>query len=140
MTKEVQLTITGLQAAPGEEEDAVELVTTGEYYFRNRKHFLIYDEPVEGYEKPNHNMVKFAPGYLELTKKGVTESHMIFEIGKKHITPYHTPFGSLLLGLDAKRVDIMESDDYICVNAAYALDVNEEFLADCDICIKIKAL
>lgn len=138
MTKEVLLSITGLQMTPGEEEDTVEVITAGEYYFRNGKHYLIYDEVMEGFTETTHNVIKFCDDYMELTKKGVTNVHMVFEKNKKNVTYYHTPFGSLLIGIDAGKVEIEEQEDFMCVKVEYALDVNYEHLADCDICIKVK--
>ena len=47
MTKEILLSISGLHML--EEEDGnVEVVTAGDYYNRNGKHYILYDEVVEG--------------------------------------------------------------------------------------------
>ena len=43
MTKEVMVTISGLQMA-GEEEDAIELVHIGDYYEKNRTHYILFEE------------------------------------------------------------------------------------------------
>ena len=41
MTKEVLVSISGLQMAPDEQSDSVEVIAPGEYYYRNNKHFVI---------------------------------------------------------------------------------------------------
>ena len=47
MKKEILLSIAGLHMI--EEEDGnVEVVTAGDYYNRNGKHYVVYDEVVEG--------------------------------------------------------------------------------------------
>ena len=47
MKKEILLSIAGLHMI--EEEDGnVEVVTAGDYYNRNGKHYVVYDEDVEG--------------------------------------------------------------------------------------------
>ena len=49
MTKEVLIRISGLRVMDGDEED-VEVITKGEYYWRNGKHYVFYDEVMEGFE------------------------------------------------------------------------------------------
>ena len=44
MTKDVLITISGIQTIDGEVNDPIETVTPGEYYFRNGKHYILYDE------------------------------------------------------------------------------------------------
>ena len=144
MTKDILLTISGLQFAAqdeGSEEpvEPVEVITAGDYYKKNDKHYVIYDEVMEGFEGSTKNTIKIAENYLDITKKGVANVHMVFEKNKKNITYYHTPFGSLLIGIDAKQVDIEETEENIDVKVNYDLEVNYEFLANCNITMNIKS-
>ena len=51
MTKEVIITIRGLQFIQSEEDmEPVEVVTPGEYYKKNGQHYLLFVEAVEGFE------------------------------------------------------------------------------------------
>ena len=43
MNKDVLISINGLQVAEGT-DDSVEVVTVGEYYNRNDKHYIIYED------------------------------------------------------------------------------------------------
>ena len=139
MTKDVLLTISGLQFAAEQEADQVEIITAGDYYKRNGKHYIIYDEVMEGFEGSTHNIIKFSENSLEITKKGVTNVHMVFEKDKKNISYYYTPYGSLLIGIDAAKVCVDESEHNNNVDIKYALDVNYEHLADCKIKMNIKS-
>ena len=65
--------------------------------------------------------------------------HMIFEKDKKNVTYYNTPFGNLLIGIDAKKVKIDETEENIDVKVEYNLEVNYEHLADCFISVNIKS-
>ncbi|HIR97979.1 MAG TPA: DUF1934 domain-containing protein, partial [Candidatus Merdisoma faecalis] len=47
MTKEILLSISGLHFVDGE-DGSVEVVTAGDYYNRGGKHYILYDEVVEG--------------------------------------------------------------------------------------------
>lgn len=76
---------------------------------------------------------------MDVTKKGVTNVHMVFEENKKNITYYNTPFGNLFIGIDAEKIQVEESEENINVNVAYALEANYEHLADCRIQMNIKS-
>ena len=90
MTKEILLSISGLHML--EEEDGnVEVVTAGDYYNRNGKHYILYDEVVEGLSGHISNRIKISGDSVEVTKKGLTNTQLIFEKGKKHMTRYQTP-------------------------------------------------
>lgn len=63
---------------------------------------------------------------------------MIFEKGKKNLTYYYTPFGSIQIGIDATSIEVKETEDEIRAEVKYALDVNYEFVGDCHINIAVK--
>ena len=50
MTKDVLITISGLQIADDTSAQPVEVITSGEYYCRNGKHYILYDEVMEGFQ------------------------------------------------------------------------------------------
>ncbi|MFA9377082.1 MAG: DUF1934 domain-containing protein [Lachnotalea sp.] len=141
MTKEVILSIAGLQFENTEVDtrEPVEVVTVGEYYNKNGKHYIMYNEVTEGFEGNTKNTVKITEESLDIMKKGVTNVHMVFERDKKNLTCYNTPYGNLMIGIAAKNVEIKEEEENIDVSVDYALDVNYEHLADCQISINIKS-
>lgn len=138
MTKEVLLTLRGLQFDQREEDaDKVEIVTVGDYYKRNDRHYVIYEEITEGFTQPTKNRLKFSEHMLELSRNGLVNVHMVFQENKKNLTNYNTPFGQILVGIDTKKIQVEEHDDNIIVDVDYALDINYEFLSDCHIRIDI---
>ena len=139
MTKDVLLSVKGLQFDAYEENSAIESVTFAEYYERNDSHYVLYEEVEEGFKEPVRNIMKFREKALELTKKGLINVHMIFEEGKKSMANYVTPFGDILLGLDTKKVSIKETEATIVVSVDYALELNYEHQADCSIQVTLKA-
>ena len=62
---------------------------------------------------------------------------MVFEKNRKNMSYYGTPFGNLLVGIDAKDIKVEETEHCIDVRIDYALEVNYEHLADCTIKMKI---
>lgn len=139
MTKQVLLTIAGLQMIEGEQAEPIEIVTAGDYYFRNGKHYVRYEEAVEGSTQSIQNTVKIGDGTLEVIKKGLTHSHMIFEKNKSNLSCYETPFGSMRMETSTSNVDIRETEKDIDVQVNYTLGINDGFVADCEIKMNIKS-
>ena len=58
MTKDVLITVKGMQAIDaGEKPEEVEVVAKGDYYYRNGHHFICYEEVQEGYDTITKNMI-----------------------------------------------------------------------------------
>ena len=83
MTKDVLITISGIQTIDGEVNDPIETVTPGEYYFRNGKHYILYDEVQEGVPGVTKCMIKIGEDAVDLSKKGNAGVHMSFQKDKK---------------------------------------------------------
>ena len=145
MTKDVLLSISGLHfdAAGGEsdENEPIEVITPASYYNKNGKHYVLYEEPVEGMSGTVKNTIKITGDHMfEIIKSGLANAHMVFEKDKINMTQYETPYGELLIGIQTKRIDVNEQEDNISIEVSYALDINDEKVVDCNIDMNIKAL
>ena len=139
MTKEVIVTIRGLQNGPETDGEPIEMVVVGEYFYKNNKHYILYEEVMEGESQVTKNRIKISDGQMELTKSGVVNVHMIFEENVKNITNYYTPYGNLTMGIDGKKVEIKESEHEMDITVEYGLEMNQEFVADSQISINVKS-
>ncbi len=139
MTKDVLLSIRGLQFEGENDANDLETITAAEYYKKNNNHYVIYDEATEGYQELTKNIIKWNGNSLDLTKKGLINVHMIFEEKKKNMTDYRTPFGSILIGIDTYQIQVEEEREQIHVDVEYALEINYEHLADCRISMDVRA-
>lgn len=146
MTKDVLVSISGKHVdimndpVEGYEvgDDAVEVVTPANYYCRNGKHYIVYDEVVEGIAGTIRNKIKITGNdSVEIMKSGLSSSHMVFEKNKKNLTYYRTPYGQMLVGVNTKKMEISVGEDNINVQVDYELDVNHEPMADCKIKMNI---
>ena len=119
MTQDVLLTISGLHEmgdlnTPAEEDEVLETITPAKYYLKNGKHYVLYDEVVEGFSGVIKNKIKITDGkVLEIIKTGSTNSHMIFEEGKSNLTVYDTPYGQFYLDMHTRTLEILEYEDEI---------------------------
>ncbi len=142
MTKDVLVAISGLQIADADaDKDAqpIEVISPGEYYYKNGKHYILFDELMEGFDGVTKNRIKIDDDYLELKKNGVSNVHMVFEKNKKNVTCYETPFGNLMLGINANKFDLAETEQKISLDVEYTLDINYQAFADCRIQISVTA-
>lgn len=132
MNKEVLIHVRGLQMMEmAGEEEPIEIVVPGDYYFRNGSHYLRYEERFEEFSEPTINYIKISEKGMEVRKKGLINVHMVFEQGKKNTSYYSTPFGTIQMGIAATGMKMKEENDSIFMKVDYALDMNEEYVADC---------
>ncbi len=139
MKKDVLIKISGMQSDFFRDADKVEIITSGSYYKKNNKHYLMYDEVGESQDEVTKNIARFDDEAFHIQKSGFTNVNMSFEENKRNIANYITPYGSLLVGIDASKVDVIENEEDIQVDIAYSLDVNYEHLADCKLHMDIKS-
>lgn len=140
MTKDILVSIKGLQFLEDSGEEEIEVITAGTYFQKDGRHYIKYDEVMEGCDGKIQNLIKINENSMEVTKRGLSNVHMVFEENKKNVTYYDTPFGNLLVGIAATGIHVNETQDKIDVKVDYALEVNYEHLADCTISMNIQAM
>lgn len=136
MTKDVLVSVSSFQTAQDEKQH-MEVINKGTYYKKNDFHYVVYEEMVEGLDKPVKSRMKFKEGALTVTKKGLLSVNMVFEENSKNNCCYATPYGDMMLGIDTTSVEMTEEPDRILVDAFYSLEANYEHLADCEIHMEI---
>ena len=138
MTKDVLITIRGVHTLDHEDND-VEMIVRGDYYQKNGKHYILYEEILEGAEERVKNVIKISPSSMYIIKKGVTNSRMLFEKNKQNLSCYSTPVGNLAIGIQANHFYVEEQENSIKVNVDYSLDINYEHMSDCRICVDVQS-
>ena len=143
MTKDVLVSISGLQMAVNEmesnDDEPIEVASAGTYYFKDGKHYIFFEEVAEGLPGVTKTQIRLTgKETLEVMKKGISNMHMVFEKGKTNRCLYKTPFGELDLGICTNELLVDEKEDNINIQAEYAMDVNDEPLAECTIKINIR--
>lgn len=137
MTKDIMVSVSGIQFEI-EPSEPVELITMGDYYNKNGKHYILYNESdqEDGLTK---NRIKMTPEKVEVVKSGATNAQMIFEEGKTNLTYYDTMMGSLLMGVTTESIRIQEEENRIRAQVRYSLEVNYSHISDCEITIDVKS-
>jgi len=138
MTNDVIIKIQGLQEV--EENDGTEVIQTispGTYYFKNGKHYVLYEEMGEDLNEVIKARIKMEPDRMEIQKKGGASFHLILEKDKKNLTNYTTPFGEIVLGICATKIEFQNEEDRILATADYELEMNYQYVSTNHISIEI---
>lgn len=143
MTKDVLVSISGLQMAVNDmesnDDEPIEILIAATYFFKDGTHYIFFEEVEEGISQVTKTQIRITGKQsLEVIKKGVSNTHMIFEKNQNHRCYYKTPYGQLNLGIYTNKIQVDETEETIDVEAEYVLDINYEPLADCSICIHVK--
>jgi len=139
MDRDVLIHINGIQYTGGDEPEPVEVITPGQYYYRNGNHYLTFEDITDNPNERTSSIMKFRPAYLEVKKKGFVDTRMVFEENKKTLTLYETPFGVMNVSVSATSIRLKEEKESIELIAEYALDINNSYMADCSITLTARS-
>ena len=137
MTKDVLVKVSGVQMDV--QDEAIELIVPGNYYMKNDKHYVLYEEQPEDNGPITKNVVKFNETFFEMMKKGGNHSYLRFDKGKKNSTVYQTPAGPIQVDVLTHDFSIKEEEHEIVVNVKYALDINYQFVSECEVDFRVQA-
>lgn len=136
MEKSVLIKVSGVQfSEETSDPEPVEVITLGSYYRKSGRHYLRYEEIMPDELGTTKNTVRISPDAVDILKRGSSNTHMLFQLHQKTLSYYHTPYGSLTIGLDTRSIDITEAKDSLGVEVRYALELNHQHVADCHISI-----
>ena len=136
MTEDVLVSVKGLHTLNTAQDEEIEIISAGKYFFRNGKHYLFYDEQVEDSGAVVSNRIVCRDGCVELTKKGPVNVKMSLLADEKTKCWYETPFGEMLVGIEVTDMKVEEQEDLLEINIAYRLELNYEYVSDCRIQIR----
>ncbi len=101
----VIISIKGTQSYEQQEDDVIELVTEGRLEREDEGHFtLSYQESeVTGLEG-TLTTFQIEPERITLMRLGGVNSEMVFELGRRHLSMYDTPYGALAMGVNTREL------------------------------------
>lgn len=143
MNRNVTLKISGLhmesEQDDGSENGKIQTTATAEYFYRGEAHYVLYEESQEDSGGCVKNRIKYKNRVLELTRKGLIDTHMVFEEGKRHETCYNMPYGQLSMAIHTKKLIFEETEKCIHIAVEYALEINGQHQSDSHIEILVEA-
>lgn len=138
MTEDIIVRMKGIQVSVEGEEDVVTSVSQGRYFFRNGKHFILFEEKVDDTKDAVKTSLKLSKNVLEVTRNGALNTRMVYEQNKKNASAYHTAYGSLLVAVETESFELREEECAIDVKIKYKLEVEEVPTAECSLEIEIR--
>lgn len=123
--KKIWISIKGKTKQEDGPEDTVELITQGEMYKKSSSDYIIYNETeVSGLEGTTTTL-KIDDGKVSIIRLGSTNSHMIFEKGRKNYNKYSTPYGdmSMMVYTEAINVDYNSENSPTNIFVDYNIEI-----------------
>ena len=140
MTKDVLLSSRGLYTEGDEGEDSIETLAPGDFYEKQGVYYIFFEEIIDDNTGVTKSRIKYSDKSFELTRKGEVSVHLLFEEGKKTLNTYQMPFGNLVVGLDTKRIEMIETEEEIKISIDYAMEINYQQVSDNSIEVVIKSV
>lgn len=137
MKKDVMIEIKGVYRQE-DEEDQVELLTTGSYYKKNGHYYIAYDESEATGFGGTHTVLKVEDSdRVTLLRTGAAKSQLIIERGVRHQCHYNTGYGAMTIGVSGDRVISDLNDSGGKLEFAYSLDVNTSLASENAVFIRV---
>lgn len=138
MTKDVLITISGFRLDGSEEED-IELITSGQYFNKSGKDYILYEEYLQELDEATKCNIIIDDDKVNIIKHGPANVHMIFDKLKRNSSYYNTPFGNLLMGFNTTDLKIEKEEEEMRIFIKYNIDINNQHVSENDIRIKIQS-
>lgn len=84
--------------------DEMELVTEGRLICNDKGVLVSYQETELTGLEGTTTMLRIDGPVVTLLREGTVNSQMVFEEGRRHLSMYETPYGSMSVGINTRRV------------------------------------
>ena len=137
MTKDIIVTISGLHDNDGEVDAPIETMTPGQYFFKNGKHYVVYDEMLDGLEGTLKSTIKFTENQVELLRSGAASARMVFQPEHEHMVIYQTPMGPLSISLYTEDLEVQIGENLIDLRIEYSLKTEGVVVSESTVHIEV---
>ncbi len=124
----------------GGEEDIVDLITTGSFFEKNGKYYIVYKESkATGFEGYTTTMKAWEDG-VSITRFGEKPSTLVIEEGSTNLCNYPTQFGSIILDINGIEVDNQLNNSGGDLEFEYSLNTNGMLVSENIITVNVKEI
>ena len=131
--------VRGQQTDAQGEVNTIEMMAEGEHYFRNGKHYILYDDTSLDQKNSTATVLKISTDSLTLLRKGAVVQEQHFSLARESRSTYQTPYGELALAVKTKRMDIVYGTVSGNIDVAYAMSVNGQWQSTNELHIEVCA-
>ena len=126
MKKKAIISINSTQRYDGCEDDAISLITKGNFYKKDKKYYVMYDESELIGIKNTKTTLKVDKETITLIRTGASPTQMIFKENEHHVGLYHTAYGAYTVGIKTKKVENSINENGGSLKLDYDIDLNYE--------------
>ncbi|NLB78813.1 MAG: DUF1934 domain-containing protein [Clostridiaceae bacterium] len=127
MEKRVLITVNSVIDDASGENDKMSFITEGVLSKEDNDFIVSYEESeITGLDGTT-TIFRVNKDSVTLTRHGNVDSMMLFEVGKTHLSDYDTKYGSVMLGITAKNVDVNFNDKGGDIKVDYVLEYNRAY-------------
>lgn len=112
---------------PSGQTDKISFVTEGKLLKENDDYIISYEESEITGLSGTTTIMKICKDSVTLIRQGNVDSVMLFEAGKTHLADYGTQYGSLLLGVTTKNINIDLNDAGGNIKVDYIFEFNHVY-------------
>lgn len=132
--KDIIINIYGTQNLEGKNDNIIELTTEGKLEKVENDIVITYEESeLTGMQGTTTEIILDSHGIVILDRRGTTNSHLIFEEGKKHSSYYDTNEGAFSMAVFANYVEMDIEENGGEIEVSYILEVNGACIAQNEI-------
>ncbi len=120
MKKDVLITVKDIHTVEGSRE-AYEMITRGTWEGTPDAYTIEYNEQYDRLEGCR-TVLNVKRGCVSMIRRGQYNTEMIIERGKRHSCEYSSPYGSMLIGVYAQKVNSTVDDGRGKLHLKYTID------------------
>ena len=124
MEKDVIISIKGMQKYDGALPDVVELVTQGRLSREGESYTLSYQESELTGLEGTLTTIQVDGGQVTLMRMGEFNSQLVFQEGRRHLSMYNTPYGTMAIGVNTRHLLAELSDRGGDIEVDYSVEVD----------------
>lgn len=126
MEKDVIISIRGMQEFEGMGDDAIELVTEGRLQVKGEQDYVLsYTESALTGLDGTTTTLQIGPERITMMRMGEVNTQMVFEEGRRHLSLYETPYGSLSVGVSTRRMNCSLGEHGGDIEIDYAIEIDQ---------------
>ncbi|MBR1553477.1 MAG: DUF1934 domain-containing protein [Schwartzia sp.] len=133
--EKVIVKVHGEQTGADGETNAIEVVAEGRHYYKNGKHYVLYDDHMA--DESISTILKIEPDQMHLTRSGAVTQEQHFMNGMESTSEYVTPMGSLTVSVRTNNMEIAYGTVSGEIHVDYAMAINGIWQSDNTLSIEI---
>lgn len=133
------ISIKGTVVSEESQPDVIELITSGRYYVKNGKNYIIYKESeMTGLDGVTTTVKVEGDDCVTLIRGGTAQSRLIIAKGQRQLCHYGTEYGDLMVGISGCHINSGLNDRGGNLSFGYTLDINSNTISHNNILISVR--